>query len=64
MALKPIACLSFFEQVSKIDHFLPMKNKRFGEAAGGPNGPGSPGYSVAIGSGSYHPSTRAGRRIA
>ena len=23
MALKPIACLSFFEQVSKNDHFLP-----------------------------------------
>ena len=38
-----------------------MEHTRFGISAGHP---GSPGDSVAIGSGSDHPSTRAGRRIA
>ena len=64
MALKPIDRLSFFEQVHKNDDFLD-KLDNVEQAIWKVTGhPGPPGGGVAIGSGSYHPSTCAGRRIA
>ena len=67
MALKPIACLCFFVKELKHDHFLDKKHKQeqpIWKLAGHPGHPGHPGHTIAIGSGSDHQFTRAGRRIA
>ena len=63
MALKPIACLCFFEQVYKHDDLLAKLGN--GEQAiwKVTGDPGPPGHSVAIGSGSHHPCAASKRRL-